>query len=362
MNELSKEFFMNKAIMLANKWNPSPNPKVGAIIVKKGRIIGQGAHEKAGMPHAEINALNNTTESPENSEMYVTLEPCSHYGKTPPCTEAIIKSGIKKVYIGMIDCDKKVSGKGIKRLNEVGISTEILVSEYCAEINKAYIKHRTENRPYVILKTAMTLDGKISTQTGDSKWITNEKSREYVHKIRSQTDAILVGGNTFRIDNPSLNVRLETINKENKNPVRIIITNQKDIDYNKNIFKTEGKVIIASFTDIVFNEEISNNGICEIYKINFPKNRLDIFLNHLGNMNICSLLIEGGATISGWFLKENMWDELIYFYAPKITCDENAKISSKGSNVETISDSINVKIKKILRFDDDFAIIAVPKK
>ena len=362
MNDLSKEFFMNKAVKLADKHTPSPNPKVGAVIVKEGQIIGQGAHEKAGMPHAEINALNNAIEDPKNSEMYVTLEPCSHYGKTPPCTEAIIKSGIKKVYIGMIDCDKKVSGRGIKKLNEAGILTDVLDSEYCMEINKAYIKHRTENRPYVILKTAMTLDGKISTQTGDSKWITNEKSREYVHKLRSQTDAVLVGGNTFRVDNPSLNVRLETINKENKNPVRIIITNQKDIDYNKNIFKTDGKVIIASFTDITFTEEVSNNGICEIHKINFPENRLDLFLNYLGNKNICSLLIEGGAAISGWFLKENMWDELIYFYAPKITCDQTAKVSSKGFNIEKISDSIDVEIKEILRFGDDFAIKAVPKK
>lgn len=352
---IRNDFFMRKAIELAKSHNPSPNPRVGAVIVKNGEIIGVGAHVCAGTPHAEINALNDAKKDVSGAALYVTLEPCSHFGKTPPCTDAIIKSGIKKVYIGMVDCDGKVCGRGIQKLIDAGVEVEYpILEDECRAINTYYIKHRSCNKPYVIIKSAMTIDGKTAAASGDSKWITNEKSRAYVHEIRNTVDAILVGGNTFRIDNPSLNVRIPD-NPDIRNPIKIVITSDLDVDLNANIFKSSGDVILAYFDGE--SETIKTDNI---YKVHCEPDRLDLFLQKLADMGICSLLIEGGAGVSGWFLKENLFDELICFYAPKIACDANAKSAFIGANTDKMSDCINVEIKEIMSFDGDFAIKAYP--
>ncbi|MDD4047507.1 MAG: bifunctional diaminohydroxyphosphoribosylaminopyrimidine deaminase/5-amino-6-(5-phosphoribosylamino)uracil reductase RibD, partial [Clostridia bacterium] len=216
--------YMSKAIELAQKGlgYTSPNPLVGTVIVKENRIIGEGYHQYYGGAHAEINAFNNATENVQGATLYVTLEPCSHYGKTPPCVKAIIEKKISKVVIGMMDPNPIVAGNGMKNLKEHGIEVVCgILEDKVKQLNEIYIKYITTKLPFCILKTAMTLDGKIASSIGDAKWITNEESRKYVHEIRHKVSGIMVGIGTVLADNPKLTTRLE--NKKGKDPIRIIV-------------------------------------------------------------------------------------------------------------------------------------------
>jgi len=353
---MNKEY-MKEAIRLAWEYTPSPNPRVGCVIVKDHKIIGSGAHTKAGTPHAEINAINSANCDLTGSEMYVTLEPCSHYGKTPPCADVICNTGIKKVYIGMVDCDNKVCGNGVKKLESSGIEVVTGVcEEECAELNKGYIKHRNTNMPYVILKSAMTLDGKVATKTGDSKWITNSTSRAYVHEVRSKVDAVLVGGGTLRIDNPTLNARLKD---STIYPAKIVITNNI-VDYSANIFKTPSPVYLVSLGNIGKLECVKeNNGVCDIYKVKASDFK-ELF-KYLASIGIMAILVEGGAEVSGSILSEKLVDEVMFFYAPKILGDKDSKSSVVGRDINNMVDTIDFKIKEMRSFDGDFLIIAVPE-
>ena len=215
------EKFMKIAIELAKKGigNVNPNPLVGAVIVKDGKIIGQGYHERYGEGHAEVNAFKSLDDDPTGATMYVTLEPCFHYGKTPPCADRIIENKISKVIIGMVDPNPLVSGKGIEKLKNAGIEVEVgILEEECRKINEVFIKYITTKKPFVVMKTAMSLDGKIATKTGESKWITSEKSRLQVHILRNKFSGIMVGVNTIIKDNPELTCRVV----EGNNPIRII--------------------------------------------------------------------------------------------------------------------------------------------
>ncbi|HPD61736.1 MAG TPA: bifunctional diaminohydroxyphosphoribosylaminopyrimidine deaminase/5-amino-6-(5-phosphoribosylamino)uracil reductase RibD, partial [Thermodesulfobacteriota bacterium] len=218
------EEYMWRAIKLALKaqGQTSPNPLVGALIVKNGKIVGQGFHYRAGSPHAEINALHEAGNQAQGAEIYLNLEPCSHVGRTPPCVDAIIQRKIRKVYVGMMDPNPLVCGKGIRKLKEAGIevATGILEKE-CRRLNEVFIKYITTKRPFVILKAAASLDGRIAAESGDSQWLTNEKSREYVHRLRSAVDAVLVGIGTVKRDNPQLTCRLKY--RKGKDPIRIVV-------------------------------------------------------------------------------------------------------------------------------------------
>ncbi len=345
--------FMLYAIAMAKQYLPSPNPRVGCVIVRDDNIIGFGAHVKAGEPHAEVNAVNSCTEPIEGSDVYVTLEPCSHYGKTPPCVDMLINLGVKRVFIGMRDPDERVSGKGIQKLLDAGIYTVCGICEdECREMNKGYIKHRTTGMPYIVLKSAMTLDGKIATRTGDSKWITGAEALSYSHKQRKESDAIMVGGNTEREDNPTLTARCETVTYPN----RIVLTSH-NINTNANIFSVPGKVFVCGIGSD-FSERSDNNGICDIVYVNAPS--LMDLVKYFAKCGIMRLLVEGGGTLVGSFLKEKLADELMLYYGAKIIGDAGAVCGISNMTVDRLSDATNVEILDIIRFRKDFVVRAKP--
>ncbi len=303
---------MKKALELAEKGNTSPNPLVGCVIVKDNKIVGQGFHEKFGGPHAEINALKKAGKKSKGATMYVTLEPCNHYGKTPPCTNSIIKAGIKKVIVSMLDPNPLMKGKSLKQLEKKGIKTEKgLLEEKAKKINENYIKFISTKKPFVILKAAITLDGKIATEKFDSKWISSKESREKVHELRSKTDAILVGENTILKDNPRLTSRI----KKGKNPLRIIITTKK-LSSKLNVFKDEN-FLIATTRKELFKEKNFENKVLELKG---KKGLVDLkkLMKELGKRNISSLFVEGGSGIFTSFVKEKLADKLMLFVSPKI--------------------------------------------
>jgi diaminohydroxyphosphoribosylaminopyrimidine deaminase/5-amino-6-(5-phosphoribosylamino)uracil reductase len=361
------EKFIKKAISLAGKakGKTSPNPLVGAIIVKNGQVIGSGYHKKAGHPHAEINAIKNAKEPVKNAALYINLEPCCHHGKTPPCTDTIIKSGIKQVYIGMVDPNPLVAGSGVKKLKAHGLKvvTGILKDE-CEKLNESYIKFITKKIPFVILKTAATLDGRTATASGDSKWITNEKSRSFVHKLRSGIDAVLVGSATATKDNPNLTVRLG--GKKLKNPVRVVLDRTLKISKNANVLKDMAAAKTIIFTgkghDKKKAADITKKG-AKIIAVSEKDGGLNLkkVLKSLAQKNITSVLVEGGSELCSSFVKEGLADKMYLFFAPKLLLDEAAKPiftgkGFKGKSKGLIKDAINVKLKRIKRFGDDVMV------
>ncbi|MCH8928734.1 MAG: bifunctional diaminohydroxyphosphoribosylaminopyrimidine deaminase/5-amino-6-(5-phosphoribosylamino)uracil reductase RibD [Candidatus Marinimicrobia bacterium] len=334
---------MSYALSVAEKgllWT-SPNPMVGAIIVANGKIISEGYHEKYGEAHAEINAFKNLDKLPEDAAMYVTLEPCSIQGKTPPCTEAILEKGIKKIYAAMEDPNPKVSGSGIDILSKAGIDIRVgLMEGKAKKLNERYIKYITEGVPWVTLKAAQTLDGRIADINGNSKWITSEASRKEVHRLRASHDAVLVGAGTIVKDNPRLDVRYVN----GKQPVKVIIDENLDSDVDSNVYNDkDGKTII--FTAVDKNNDkaavFAGKGI-EI--ITFDKSAgLDIewLLSELGAKGISSLLVEGGSKIFSSFLNSGKVDRYIIFI----------NSSFMGSGIETFQ-SEGFPIEERLKLSD----------
>lgn len=354
------EKYMKRALELAKlgEGRVNPNPLVGAVIVKDGRIIGEGYHKAFGGPHAEVNAFSNALEDVTGAHMYVTLEPCSHYGKTPPCAKAIVEKRIKKVTIAMKDPNPMVSGNGIDILRKNGIEVEVGVMEEEAKaLNEIFIKYITTKLPFCILKTASTLDGKISTFTGDSKWITGEKSREYVHQIRNKISSIMVGIETVIKDNPSLTTRIKE--KKGRNPIRIIIDSKGRIPLDAKLLYEEGSTIIvttqkASEEKLIKLKELG----VEIIKTPLKNERVDLvyLMKELGERKIDSILLEGGGTLSYSALKEGIVDKVMTFIAPKIIGGRDSKTPVEGDGIEFMKDAINLKSIEVQRFDEDILI------
>lgn len=353
---------MKRAIELAKKGigYTSPNPLVGAVIVKDGRIIGEGYHEVYGGPHAEVNAFRSAKEDVKGATMYVTLEPCSHYGKTPPCANTIVEKKISKVVVGMIDPNPMVAGKGIKILQDNGIEviTGILENEV-KKLNQIFIKYITTKLPFGILKTAMTLDGKIATSTGDSMWITNEASRNYVHEIRHRVSGIMVGVGTILSDNPKLTTRLH--NKEGKDPTRIIVDTTARIPLDSNVLNnnSKAKTIIAT-TERANTEKlkaIKEKG-AEIIITPLKGNKVDLsfLMKSLGESGIDSVLMEGGSTLNYSALEEGIIDKVISFIAPKIIGGNESKTPVGGEGIKYIKDAILLEDIQISRFYEDIMI------
>ena len=323
-----------------------PNPLVGAVIVKNGRIIGEGWHKRFGGPHAEIEAFNSLTESCEGAEMYVTLEPCSHYGKTPPCAKAIVEHKIKKVYIGLKDPNPLVSGKGIEILENAGIEVETgIMEKECREINNVFFKYITTGQPYVVMKYAMSLDGKIACHTGESKWISCEESRAEVQKLRNRFNGIMVGINTILADDPQLTCRL----KNGRDPYRIIIDSSLRIPLDAKVIGTDGKCIIATVSDdaakIQKLHELGSNVIKTL-----PSNgRTDLkaLMCEMGKLGISGILLEGGGTLNFSALECGIVDHVITYTAPIIIGGNKTPVGGKG--FDRIADCItleNVKIRQ----------------
>lgn len=366
LNELIKggeeldNYYMEVALNLAKKGvgKVNPNPLVGAVIVKEGRIIGQGYHEKYGEAHAEVNAFKDAKEDVKGATMYVTLEPCSHYGKTPPCVERIIENKISRVVIGMVDPNPLVAGKGIKKLQEVGIDITVGVLESrCKSVNEVFIKYITKKKPFVVLKTAMSLDGKISTASGDSKWITEKEARENVHKLRNELTAIMVGINTVIIDNPELTCRIP----KGRNPIRIIVDSNLRIPYDSKIVETakKFKTIIAT-TEKATKDKIHKLealGIMVIEtKAKNGKVDLKDLMTKLGEQNIDSILLEGGGTLNYSALESGVVDKVLVYIAPKIIGGTKSKTPVGGSGISNLKDAFKVRDLSISSIGKDILL------
>ena len=358
---MTDQNYMLQAIQLAKQgegWT-NPNPMVGAVIVKNGRIIGKGYHKKCGELHAERNAIASLTESAEGATIYVTLEPCCHYGKTPPCTEAIIEQKIKRVVIGSRDPNPKVSGKGIKMLQEAGIEViEDFMRKECDRLNPVFFHYITTKTPYVVMKYAMTLDGKIATKTGASKWITGEAARAEVQHMRHRYMGIMAGIGTVLADDPMLNVRVEGW----KSPIRILCDSGLRIPLDGQIVKSAGKYrTIVAYADSE-NTEAKRKRLHEmgVETICCPdeNNQVDLkkLMKYLGEEGIDSILLEGGGTLNDSALRAGIVQEVQAFIAPKLFGGMNSKTPVEGIGVRFPSEAVKLKCTDICQIGEDIRI------
>ncbi|MFA5256134.1 MAG: bifunctional diaminohydroxyphosphoribosylaminopyrimidine deaminase/5-amino-6-(5-phosphoribosylamino)uracil reductase RibD [Candidatus Omnitrophota bacterium] len=335
------ERYMRLAIKLARKaeGRTSPNPVVGAVIAKDNKITGKGYHKRAGLPHAEINALRAAGSRAKGATLYVTLEPCDHFGRTPPCTAAIIKSGIKRVFVAMRDPNPVNNGRGIGKLRRHGIETRVgLLAGEAADMNRPYIKFITKRIPFVTVKVAQSLDGKIATRTGDSKWISSDDSRRYVHELRSRADAVMVGANTVTRDDPMLLSGLRC-----KQPVRVIVGGRSALPSNAKIFSDTHKAPVIL---------VRPSGRFE-KKVNLKR-----LLAALAKRGITNILVEGGGELIAGLVEENLVDRFLVFIAPKIVGGRLAKTAVEGSGIEKIKDALGLKNMSVRRFKEDILIEA----
>lgn len=356
---MNEEVFMKRAIELAEKGVGfvSPNPLVGAVIVKNGKIIGEGYHEKCGELHAERNAFKNCKESAEGGTIYVTLEPCCHYGRTPPCTEAIIEAKIKRVVIGSRDPNPLVSGKGAEILRKAGIEVvEDFMRDECDRLNPIFFRYIITKLPYVSLKYAMTADGKIATYSGKSKWITDEFSRNDVHRLRKKHRAIMVGIGTVLADNPMLNCRIEN----GRNPIRIVCDSNLRIPLDCNICKTANEISTIVVSAIEKNEKRTELEKMGIRTLVFPdeSGKVDLkkLMQYLGENSIDSVLIEGGGTLAYSALQSGIINHIYSYIAPKIFGGETAKTPVESIGVESPDNCFKLKKTALREIGNDILI------
>lgn len=360
---------MERAIELAKcGWSKvKPNPLVGAVIVKEGIVLAEGYHHYFGGDHAEVDALKKINFSAEGATIYVSLEPCSHYGKTPPCVEAIIKSKISKVVVAMEDPNPVVAGRGIEILRNSGIEviTGIMENE-AKRLNEIFIKYITTKMPFCILKAAITLDGKIASSKKDSKWITGEDSRAYVHHIRNRVSGIMVGVSTVIQDDPQLNTRIP--GEEVSHPVRIIVDDENlRIPLNSHVVKTANE----QKTIIVTNSKAPKDKVSELISLGVDvivaaEDRGQVDLNDLmiklGEKRVDSILLEGGGTLNYSALESGIVDKVMYFIAPKIIGGREAITSIEGEGKEKVDDAFMIENISIRRFDRDILLEGYVRK
>lgn len=338
------EKYMQECLTLAKKGigYVSPNPMVGCVVVKNGKVVGRGYHKKFGQPHAEANALLEAGNRAVGSTLYVNIEPCSHFGKTPPCADLIISKKVKKVVVAMRDPNPLVNGNGIKKLRDAKIDViEHVLEADAKKLNEIFVKSVKHKMPFVTLKIAETLDGRIADSTGDSKWITNSQSQKYAHELRAQHDAILVGANTVIKDNPQLNVR----HVKGNNPLRVVIDGRLTSPINSKLFKDAANTVV--FTSVeTFNRkktqiaQLERQGVI-VLKLSGKSNQISLgqAMKQLHKMNISSILVEGGANILSQFINEKLADRLAVVIAPKIL----------GDGTQSITLGKYLSIKKVLR-------------
>ena len=348
--------WMKRALKLASLGEglTSPNPLVGAVILDhKGELISEGFHHKAGMPHAEAMAFQNLKRDPRGGTLYVNLEPCCHYGKTPPCVEKIIDSGIKKVFIAIKDPDQRVSGKGIQILKKAGIEVAIgLCKAEAKEINKSFIYRNFKGKCYGTLKWAMSLDGRIGLSNGESKWVTNSSSRSQVHSLRKSFDAIIIGGNTLRNDNPLLTTR----GLKESEPLRVVVTKSLDLPANCNLWNTkEGKTIVI-YNGNTADENLLKRIPSEVDIEKMPSTNPNLILKLLSNKGCNKVLWECGPKLATLALKEGCIQEIITFIAPKILGGIDAMTPFSDLNFMKMNDAITLKKQEITYYEDDICI------
>ncbi len=357
------ERFMKQALTLARRGEGrvSPNPMVGAVVVRRGEVAGRGYHRSFGGPHAEVYALAEAGSRARGADAYVTLEPCSHTGKTPPCADALVKAGVRRVYVGMVDPNPLVSGRGIKRLRAAGIEVITGILEHdCRRLNEAFIKYITTGLPFVVLKSAATLDGRIATRTGDSKWITCPESRRFAHRLRFASDAIIAGSGTVLADDPELTVRLGR--KADVQPLRVIVDGRLRIPLSARLLAPD----LAPGTLVVTSKDKA--GTPKAHKIiaagaqvlAIPQTRGSIdlkkLLKKLASRGIASVLIEGGAELSASALVLDIVDKVHFFYAPKILGGRRSLGMVGGDGCDCIADASRIADIRIRRIKDDILV------
>lgn len=355
------EKYMKRALELAKfGWGrTNPNPLVGAVIVKDGKIISEGYHKRLGGDHAEIDAFKNISCDVAGATIYVNLEPCSHQGRTPPCSKAIIEKGIKKVVIAMTDPNPKVKGNGIKMLRDNGVEvTTGVLEDKAKKLNEIFIKYITRKKPFVTMKWAMTLDGKIATKTYDSKWISCDLSREYVHTIRDRMAAIMVGSSTVISDNPSLTTRLK--DGGGTNPLRIVVDSKGIVPHDSNVFNNDGAGCILATTSQITKEKIKrlkDKGVL-VLMIGREDGHVDLvqLMDELYKMEIDSVLLEGGGGLNAAALDAGIVDKATIFIAPKIIGGREATTPVEGAGIAFMQDAIQLKDMAVKRFDKDIFI------
>jgi len=329
------EFFMRLALEEASKGlgRTSPNPVVGAVLVKGGRILARGYHRRAGTAHAEVVALEAAGSKARGADLYTTLEPCDHYGRTPPCSQALLDAGVRRVITASSDPNPKVNGKGVARLRRAGV--EVLtgvLKEEADQLNRPFFKAMSTGLPYVTLKAAVTLDGKLATATGDSRWVTGEEARAWVHRLRDRVDVILVGATTARRDNPQLTTRLP--GGEGKDPVRVVVDSHLRLTSTLNLFaqRSPSRTVVATLEDPAARKakRFLATG-ADVWQLPEKQGRVDLeaLMRRLAKEGLNHVLVEGGAEMYGSFLREELADELLLFVAPKLIGGEG--LSWSGS-------------------------------
>lgn len=354
---------MDRALLLARLalGHASPNPAVGAVIVKDGVIVGEGYTQPPGSSHAEIVALQQAGNRAKGATMYVTLEPCCHHGRTPPCTKAIISAGISEVHMSMIDPNLRVCGRGKAELEAAGVKTFVGNHEEAAqELNEAYIKYTYTGLPFVIAKFAMSLDGKIATKTGDSRWISCEQSRRYVHTLRSQIDAIMVGVDTVIRDDPQLTARAGLAGgRVEKQPIRIVVDSKARTPPTARVFHVPGSTLVAvtKGADSDRVDALAKAG-AEVVKLPAKGRVVDLekLLTFLGKRQIVSMMVEGGAAVFGSLFEERLVDKVLVFVAPIIIGGHEAKNPVEGKGVEKLAQAIGITRVKTEKVGSDVLI------
>ena len=364
-----KEEYMKRALELARKGegHTSPNPMVGCVVVKDGRIISEGYHEKYGEFHAERYALTRSTEDTTAADLYVTLEPCCHQGKTPPCTDIIIEKKIARVFVGSMDSNPLVAGKGVQILRDHGIYVETgILEEECLKLNEVFYHYITTKTPFVVMKYAMTLDGKIACATGDSRWVTGETARAQVHRMRGRYRGIMVGIGTVLADDPMLNCRVEG----GVDPVRIICDSNLHIPLESQIVKTASEIetIVACSQEALEAErkqekirKLKEAGIQLIGTEGAHGVNLVELMKKLGEQNIDSILLEGGGTLNASALEDGIVNKVYAYIAGKLIGGMDARSPVEGMGIDRMADAITLKNMEIERLGDDFCIVGYVK-
>ena len=356
------EIFLARALELAAKGvgRTSPNPAVGAVIVRNGRVIGEGFHRRAGSPHAEIEALRRVNGTARGTTMYVTLEPCSHYGRTPPCADALIAAGITRVVVGMVDPNPLVRGRGLRRLRRAGIEVKTgVLKDACERINEDFACFVRTGKPFVMVKLAASLDGRIATANGDSQWISGEHSRRLVHELRNRVDAVMVGAETVRTDNPQLTCRI----RGGRDPLRVILDGRLRLDPQARVCTQPSKATTVVFTTQEHAQTkraavLGEQGV-EVVGLAGTDGRVPLLplLHELGRRGVKSVLIEGGGQVAATALRERVVDKVLFFYAPLLLgSDGRAMIGQL--NVDRIAAGYKLHTVEVQRSGNDIMVSA----
>jgi len=352
---------MAEAIGLAAQadYHTSPNPMVGALVVRDGKVVARGFHRRAGEDHAEVVALREAGEAARGAELYVTQEPCSHYGRTPPCTDAIVAAGVRRVVAGMQDPNPKVDGRGLQALRNAGIAvTSGVLADRVRKLNEFFVKHVTTGLPFVTAKFAMSLDGRIATHGGESKWITSEQAREEVHRLRHAHDAILVGANTVLRDDPNLTTRLP--GGEGRSPLRVVVDSRLRVPHDARIFSQEAGSVLIATSDRSRGDrlrEFEQRGV-PVVVLPSAEGRVGLLdlLRHLGAEQRISLLIEGGSSMHGSAFDQHLVDRVVAFIAPRIIGGVEAPAAVGGHGVDHLVDARSLRDVEVRRLGPDIMV------